>query len=284
MSNGTGLDVHLATATHFTDPDEDDAPLHAALAAIGVRAQTRAWDDRTVDWSAARLCVLRSTWNYVQHHDAFLAWIDRVSTSTRLWNPAAVVRWNTHKGYLLELAAQGLPVIPTRLVPRGAGASLAELARDWPDLVIKPAVSAGSFGTIRVGRDRLDEGQRHLDGWGAGRDMLVQPYLPSVETYGERACVWIDGAFTHAIRKGARFSGDGERVSEALPLADDERDVAERVLAAAPRPLLYARVDLARDDEGRALLMELELVEPSLYVDRAPEACARLARAISRLL
>ena len=112
--------------------------------------------------------------------------------------------------------------------------------------------------------------------------MLVQPYQPAVETTGERCLVWLDGAYTHAVRKTARFLGDEERVgNQAVPIAPDERALAERVLAAAPGPLLYARVDLVRDGDGRPRLMELELIEPSLFFDQAPGSAERLARGIA---
>lgn len=257
--------------------------MHQALAAAGVVAETRAWDDPTVDWAAARVAVLRSSWNYVRRYPAFMAWAERCAELTALWNPLPAIRWNIHKGYLLELAAAGIPVVPTRLLPRGRAMSLAEAAAGWPEVVIKPAISAGSFGTIRVAQEDLARGQAHLDAMLPARDMLVQPYFRSVATHGERAVIWIDGAFTHEIRKHTRFSGEAEQTSTALPVGAAELAVAEQVMAAAPRPLLYARVDLVRDEAGRPHLMELELIEPSLFFSGAPAAAARLAAAIARL-
>jgi glutathione synthase/RimK-type ligase-like ATP-grasp enzyme len=256
--------------------------LHRALAEAGVPAVTRAWDDPEVDWAAARAAVLRSTWNYFEHHQRFLAWAERCAAATVLWNPLPVIRWNSHKSYLLELAAKGVPVVPTRLFPRGAAAPLAELP--WDEVVIKPAVSAGSFCTIRVGRPDYARGQAQLDAALAERDMLIQPYFPSVEGHGERAVIWIDGAFTHEIRKRPRFTGDTEQTSTGGPVGAQELAVAELALAAAPGPLLYARVDLARDAAGRPHLMELELIEPSLYFTGAPHAAARMAAAIAARL
>jgi glutathione synthase/RimK-type ligase-like ATP-grasp enzyme len=281
---GKDADVILASATVLIDPDEDDAPLHAALAAVGVRAVTRPWDDPTVDWGAAKLVVLRSTWNYLHHYERFLAWVDGVSAQTRLLNPAAVVRWNSHKGYLLELAGRGLPVVPTRLVRRGERGSLAELTAEWGEVVVKPAVGAGSYGTMRVRAVERDKGQTFLDAMVMERDMLVQPYFRSVHGHGERAVVWIDGQLTHEVRKTPRFSGDEEDISPGMPVGEPEREVAEAVLAAAPGPLLYARVDLARDQSGRPCLMELELIEPSLFFYKFPPAAPVMAAAIERRL
>lgn len=278
-----GGEIILATETRLPEPDFDEAPLRAALAAAGVPAQARAWDDPSVDWAAARAVIIRATWNYIHNHETFLAWAERCAGATALWNPLPAVRWNIHKKYLVELAERGLPVVPTRLVPRGPDVSLADIVGAWQDVVIKPAVSAGSFGTIRVTRERFAEGQRHLEQWAATRDMLVQPYQTSVESHGERACVWIDGAFTHAIRKNPRLAADDEHVSDALPIAAEERATAERILAAVPWRLLYARIDLARGVDGQPTLMELELIEPSLFLDRSAEACAAMAAAIARL-
>ena len=280
------MDVILATASTLPRPDEDDPPLRAALAGLGVSARTRAWDDPAVDWSQARVCVIRSTWNYVRHYARFLEWVDGCAATSRLWNPAAIVRWNSHKRYLLELAEAGLPVVPTRLVPAGGAADLAQLARDWDGGGDQAGGVGRVLGTRRIARaDFAIAGQAHLDELLAGgHDVLVQPFLSSVESYGERALIWIDGALTHAVRKSVRFAGDLQRISEAVPIAPDEAALAESILAAVVRqPLLYARVDLARDERGRPCVMELELIEPSLFLDRSPAALARLAAAIQRL-
>ena len=294
------VDVILATASRLPRVDDDDGPLHAALAAQGVSARTLAWDDPGVDWGRARACVIRSTWNYVHHHAAFLAWAERCAAVTALWNPLAIIRWNSHKRYLVDLAHARLPVVPTRLVERGQSFDLGALASAWAgDVVVKPAISAGSLDTRRVARaDLATVGANHLGALVAAGDALVQPFLTSVEGYGERALVWIDGALTHAVRKSPRFAGDPQRISAAVPIAPDEAALAEAAIdwvvrtiatpAAAtttsPPPLLYARVDLARDQQDRPCLMELELVEPSLFLDRSPVARGRLAAAIKRLV
>jgi hypothetical protein len=146
--------------------------------------------------------------------------------------------------------------------------------------VIKPAISAGSFGTQKVDPSVLEEGQRFLESMLEERDMMIQPYVESVDHYGERALVSIDGELTHAVRKSPRFSTDAEQVSAALPIADDERALAMRILMGAARGALYGRVDLARDERGAPMVMELELIEPSLFLLQHPAALSRLARAI----
>jgi hypothetical protein len=280
-------DVVLVTATTVSKQDFDEAPLLEALAGVGLTARVLAWDDPTArpGFAAARICVLRSTWNYVHHWTDFLAWVTWCAGVTSLWNPAAVVRWNSHKGYLFELAAAGIPIVPTHLVPRGTAVDLATLVSGWDSVVVKPAVSAGSFATLKADAADLAPAARHLSAMLSERDMLVQRYEPSVEDYGERSLVVIDGELSHAVRKSARFIGAPEAVSDdAVAIADDERALARAVLAAAPTPLLYARVDLVRDSAGRPQLMELELIEPSLFFGRHPPSAARMAAAIAARL
>src|SRR5262249_55577206 len=150
---------------------------------------------------------------------------------------------------------------PTRLLRRGERASLREAAGEWDTVVVKPAISAASLHTLRGDRNDA-EGDAHLQALLADRDVLVQPYLRSGEGVGERALVCIDGRLSHAVRKQPRFAAEDESVSEALPIDEAERRLAEDALSTAGAPLLYARVDVARGEDGRPLIMELELIEP----------------------
>lgn len=281
------LDVALASCRTLPEPDPDAAPLGRALAEAGLSAEVLAWDDAAADWSRARATVLRSTWNYPSRIDAFLAWARRVDSCSRLWNPLPVVRWNTDKRYLLELERKGIPVTPTVLLPRGSIVTLHEVLGEtgWREAVVKPAVSAASFRTRRVGPDDAGGGEAHLRGLLDERDVLVQRYLPSVEDYGERALVWIDGELTHAVRKTPRFEGEDESVSvDPVPIATSESRLARRVIEAVGQPLLYARVDVAPGPSGEPLVMELELVEPSLFFTQGPSALERFVAGIrSRL-
>ena len=279
------IDVALASCQVLPKPDRDEAPLLGALRAAGLRAETLAWDDPAADFSSARLTLLRATWNYTEHPERFDAWLARTAATSALWNPLSVLRWNMHKGYLLELARAGVPVTPTHLVPRGSAERLADVAaaRGWSDVVVKPAVSAGSRLTLRAGA-ATELGEAHLRAIVAQKDALVQPYLPSVEGHGERALVFVDGTLTHAVRKARRFVGDAESVTGPVEVSEDEAALAGAALAAAPGPVLYARVDVAPDPDGRPVLMELELIAPSLFLARGPRAVERLVEAIGRRL
>ncbi|MFQ5525337.1 MAG: RimK family alpha-L-glutamate ligase [Thermoanaerobaculia bacterium] len=285
------LDVALASCVNLPERDPDEALLSAALDGAGIRSAVLAWDDPQADFGSARMTVLRSTWDYPHRPGAFDAWLERTAAASELWNPLPVLRWNLHKRYLLEAEAAGLPVVPTELVPCGSAASLAEVShrRRWDTMVVKPAVSAGSLRTIRIDRDDLEAGEAHLRELVAHRDVLVQKYLPSVEGYGERAVVWIDGELTHAIRKTTRFSGSDESVSGGpVEICSAEAALAGRAIDLARttlgEPLLYARVDLAPDADGMPMIMELELLEPSLYLEQSNRALRLFVEAIGRRL
>lgn len=274
----------IATCDPLPEPDPDQAPLTAALAARGIETTLVPWHDEAVDWAGFDACVIRSTWDYHRRPDAFLAWVDRVATLTRLHNPAAVIRWNAHKAYLLELAGAGIPTTPTVLLRRGNPTPLQAVvaAQGWERVVVKPAVSAGSFDTIAVdAADPDGRGEAHLRALLAREDALVQRYLSAVEGYGERALVAIGGELTHAVRKNPRLLGDDESVTP-VPIEPAERALADTLLSWFPG-LLYGRVDLCPGPDGAPCVMELELIEPSLFTRHDDAANARLADAIAAL-
>lgn len=242
-----------------------------------------AWDGPENEAAPSELVVLRSTWNY--HHDLerFLAWIERTAEKTRLFNPAPIVRVNARKTYLLDLEQRGIAIVPTEFVSRGERREIESLAssRGWSVVVVKPVVSAGSFSTRRFDSSEWAAAQRFLDDLTSQRDAMIQKWMPAVETYGERSLVWIDGELTHAIRKSPRFAAEAENVSGEVPITAAERAFAERVMGQLAKDVLYARVDVI-DDGGVLRLMELELIEPSLFLRQSPAALDRFAHAIAR--
>lgn len=275
------LDLRIATCLALPEPDDDEPVLAAALAAAGIRAALVGWDDPAADWDAAIPTALRSTWNYPLAPAAFLAWLDRVAAAAPVLNPPDIVRGNLHKRYLLDLAARGVPVVPTTLVERGGSCELAAIAA--PSIVIKPEVGAASLATRRFAPGD-PAALTHLAAITATGAALVQPYVASVDDHGERALVWIDGELSHAIRKAPRFSGDHERVTGPFAIADDERAVAEAALAPVADRIVYGRVDVARDAAGQPMVLELELIEPSLYFVQRPAAADRFVAALRRRL
>ncbi len=277
--------VGLVTCLELPEPDPDEEILLASLQQAGMRAELLAWDNPHGDPGAFDLCVLRSCWNYYKDPDAFLNWITVTADSCRLANSADIVRWNLHKRYLQKIADAGVPIIPTVWFERCETADLLAAMREqcWDDAVVKPAVSAASFCTQRFRIDQVDEGQFFLDALVRERDAMVQRYIPTVETSGERALVWIDGELTHAVSKHPRFAGGIERVSDALPVLDQDRSIVDRVLSCVDGELLYARVDVMNDDDDTLLVSEVELMEPSLFLLQCPEALERFVGAIRRM-
>lgn len=271
--------VALATCRELPEPDHDEAALLGALRGLGVEASTLAWDDPAADPAAFDFVVVRSTWNYIHALPEFLAWMKRAAAATKLANPSDVMAWNCDKAYLFQLASEGVPIIPTVNVSRGTWPALDRLP--WEDLVVKPRVGAASFATKRFPPGQKPQAEAFLRETCSARDMLVQPYVDSVDGHGERSLVWIAGELTHAVRKNPRLAGGDESVSEALVPDADERAFAQKVLAPRRAGLLYARVDVARAADGSLMLMELELVEPSLFLKQSPPALTRFAQAIT---
>jgi hypothetical protein len=281
MARGV-IKVALVTCKRLPEPDPDEALLASALERAGVRATLLAWDDPDAPWGEQDAAILRSTWNYYEAVERFVGWAEDAAKATRLFNPTSIVRQNARKTYLRDLEARGIDVAPTEFVARGEPRDLAELARarGWEAVVIKPVVSAGSFRTARFDAPPGADAQAFLDALVADRDAMVQRWLPSVETHGERSIVWIDGEVTHAVRKSPRFAGGVEQVSDEVPVAPEERALAERALAPFAKDLLYARVDMVRDEDGVLRVMELEMIEPSLFFSR----CARENDALDRFV
>lgn len=274
--------VALVTCRVLPEPDPDQELLLDALRRTGLDAELLAWDDPSGDPGRFDLCVLRSCWDYYRDPNAFLAWIDKAAERSRLLNPPEVVRWNHHKGYLRALENAGVPVIPTAHFSAGTSPDLTAVmdGRGWDDVVVKPAISASSYRTGRFTADRAEGGNGFLADLLRERDAMVQRYMPAVEGEGEQAIVWIAGEFTHAVRKSPRFAGGVERVSDALPVPEDARALAERTLGQVRGELLYARVDMVRNGEGNFLVSELELIEPSLFLVQKPEALRRFVGAV----
>jgi hypothetical protein len=284
--------VALVSARAARALDEDLPPLLAAFEAAGAHAEVADWDDPAVHWRSFDAALLRSAWDYTERLSEFLAWVEHSAGQTRLLNTHAVVRWNSDKHYLATLAGQGLPVVPSGFCephedPQPVLAGF--LAREGlPELVVKPAVGAGARDTRRHPRSAVPQILAHVRSLlQKGRSVLLQPYLPSVDRDGETALIYIDGSFSHAIRKGPLLPPGAaataalfapEEITPRLPGAD-ERRVAEQVLAALPFPdLLYARIDLIRGEGGEPRLLELELTEPSLFFAQGAGSALRLAR------
>lgn len=282
------MKIAYVSCQNLPEPDIDEIPLTTALRDAGHDVCVAGWDDPAVDWSAFDAALVRATWNYAWNLDAFRDWLRAADTQTMLINPLGTLEWNLHKGYLTELAAKGVPVIPTEFIDHAGSADIAGLcdARGWSRIVIKPTVSAGSFATRSFDRS-AGEGelaQSFFDEQIAQREMMVQRYIPSVDTVGETALIVIDGELTHAIEKRPRFDDQDEEVYLREDISDEMRAMAERVIAAAGRDHLYARVDVIPDDDGSLMLSELEMLEPSLFFPYSTRAVEAFVRGVEKRL
>lgn len=284
------MTVLLATSAALPGLAPDDRLLLKALRALGVAAEPAVWEDPFFPADQASMCVVRSTWDYAYRRDEFLAWARRTAAAVTTWNPESLFAWNTHKQYLVDLAAAGVPTVPTRVLPRGTVAALDALVGEtgWEPAILKAAVAQTGRYLRRVDRETRAAGQRHLDKLLPREDMLLQPFLPRVTTEGETSLVYLDGAFSHAVCKRPasgdyRVHDDFDGSIEPVVPTVAQRDVADAAVAAAAHPLLYARVDVVPGSAG-PVVMELELVEPDLYFATAPGSAERLARAVAARL
>jgi glutathione synthase/RimK-type ligase-like ATP-grasp enzyme len=290
------LNIALVTARPARGLDEDEPRLHLALQKTGCNVQIVEWDDAKVDWASFDFAVLRSTWDYAERVSEFLTWVERASKLTHILNPLPVVRWNTDKHYLVQLAGAGIAIVPSTFVEPGENAEQAVkkflASHGQAEIVVKPAIGAGSRDTERHKRSNaaaaVAHAKRLLD---ANRSVLLQPYLDRVDRDGETALMFFEGRFSHAIRKGPLLPPGGaatkglfatETITPRAP-ATEEMKLAERIVAAIPFGVpLYARIDLIRDDKGAPCLLELELTEPSLFFVHAAESADKFVAAVLR--
>lgn len=280
------MTITFVTCAYARDADADLPLLLAAAEAQGVQADLTIWDDPAVDWAAYDAVVIRSCWDYTPQRETFLSWAAFVPT---LYNSHEVLAWNTDKVYLRQLADAGVPIIETRWDVK-PGHDLG----DHDEWVVKPTVSAGSRDTARWSTP--DEVYAHSSALvAAGRTSMIQPYIGSVDDEGETAMLFIGGSFSHAIRKGPLLiRGEGvrqdrdsrEEITPRTP-SPAQREVAGVALAAVPAALghpvdlMYARVDLVTAPNGSPLVIELELVEPSLFLSDSDRGAERLVAAVT---
>ena len=252
--------------------NDEDAELVAFLAAKGLDVTYVIWNDSQVDWKAFDVAVLKSPWDYFNLLPEFKAWLDELERlGVKVLNPADVVRWNSHKGYLADVAAKGLPVIATEILPQGStfdGRFFDRLASD--NLVVKPCVSAGAENTVTVSRETVTETSAAINEGLQSVDYLVQPFVPQIKT-GEWSFLFFNGQYSHCVLKTPK-AGDfrvqhyyGGAISYPEP---DPKHIeqAAAYLRQLSQPLLYARVDGVIID-GAFALMELELIEPYLFLN-----------------
>jgi glutathione synthase/RimK-type ligase-like ATP-grasp enzyme len=282
----TSRHIALCTSTLTHDLDDEAPRIAEELRRRGHGAVVIPWDSGE-EWGAFDLVVIRSTWDYFDRLDEFVAWVEGVAAVTRIINGPSVIRWNSHKGYLAELGAAGIPVVPSLELSQGADDPAARmLATGWPEVVIKPAVDGGARLALKTPA-ASPEAADHLRALVAAGDVIVQPYVSSVEQ-GETSLFFFGGTYSHAVRKVPKpgdyrvqaLHGGSEEVHE--PSAA-ERELAVAAMAHAPGEVAYARADFVEVD-GRPTLMELELIEPDLFLRMARGSVERFAATVEACL
>ncbi len=280
--------IALATCEELPDLDPDDQPLLGLFHKMGIEATPAIWSDPTINWADFDHIIVRNTWDYSGRLEEFLTWVK--THKSRIQNSYEIILWNSNKIYLKDLAGAGFPIVETQFVtdPRG----------DWDlpplgDFVVKPTVSCGSRDTMRMSTSDPDCTSRAHDLIerivSQGKTAMVQPYLTTVDEIGETALLFIDGQYSHAIRKGPLLvpNVEGEKehglfVKEDISPREpkpEQRELATAVIGYVSQRFgvpLYARVDLLDDSEGKPVILELELVEPSMFFATAPQSAARL--------
>jgi glutathione synthase/RimK-type ligase-like ATP-grasp enzyme len=279
----------VAFATYRDQPGitQDDTPIAEALRRAGVTVTPVVWDSPTADWNLFDAVVIRSVWDYFHKPIRFENWVRGfLAGQPRLWNSPEAVLWNFNKRYLLDLAARGLSVVPTEYLTAGGTPNLRSLLErcGWGEAVVKPAIAADSYGAWRTSLSSADMDQARLREQLRGGDILVQSYMPEVASGGEWSLVFFGLVYSHAALKRPQ-SGDfrvQERLGGRTLAAEPDPDLvnqARSIVAAVSQPLLYARVDGVERD-GRFILMELEIIEPSLFLTFGKRAAERFAAAI----
>lgn len=284
------MQIVLATCARWPELSASDQLYAGALARRGATVRAAAWNGPAAPFADADLVVLRSTWDYHDAPDAFARWLDDLARAHRsVLNPPSLARWNFEKGYLLDLAARGVPIPATRVIPAEPDAllrAIADLDRDR--VVVKPAVGQSGHSVHLVPRDQAAAFAARDLATIATRRLLVQEFMAEVQRDGELSCVFFDGAFSHAavkrpaggdFRVNSQYQGTYDRAEPPAAVIDG----AAAVLAALDLIPLYARVDgVVRD--GAFTLMELELIEPGLFLQLDPAAPDRFAEATLRRL
>lgn len=280
--------IYFVTYDQLPAGAKDDRLLLPHLHKLGIKAQFVAWDDLSIDWSKADLAIIRSTWDYHLKYAQFQQWLTAVQAQTKLLNPPNVVRWNSHKNYLKDFASQGIRCVDTLWLSYGDKPLLKTLLqhKNWQRFVIKPAVSASAHGTKQFTAQEYEVAQQHLEHYLLQNDMMIQTYLDAFDTQGETSLIFFAGEFSHAVQRQAALnvSDSLSGFNQLTTVPDSAIDFASTVLNHIWENLLYARVDLSIHDHNQHTLLELELIEPSLFLDFHPHAAEQFARAIAKRL
>ncbi|MEJ7590870.1 MAG: hypothetical protein WKF77_04925 [Planctomycetaceae bacterium] len=267
-----------------------DALVTDCLADRGVKVANVSWRSRTVNWDDYELVIIRSPWDYQQAVDEFMNVLETIDASAAvLWNPIDVVRWNVRKTYLQELDDRGITIVPTQFVQSPTESQIRGMCEvfETDQIVIKPVVGANANDTFWLRPDSSASELKQIESLYSGRLALLQPFIPSVIEDGETSLVFFDGLYSHSVLKTPKagdFRVQEEHGSRICSIQPDSAllEFAKFALEPVPQHTLYGRVDLVELPNGQPAVMELELIEPSLYLKYDADSPARFAEAIQR--
>jgi glutathione synthase/RimK-type ligase-like ATP-grasp enzyme len=274
--------VALITGAEMAKPDPESHLLIHELGLLGITSELISWR-ASLDWSLFDLVIIRTPWDYFLHLEEFLSWVEDVEKVTKVLNSSRILRWNSHKKYLKELSSFGVPTVPTVWVTKNQQCADLIDSIEWPIVVVKPAVSIGAIGALK-GHSQNNLVKQHLEEEVKKGDVMIQPFLESVADFGELSLVYFNGVYSHSILKKPQ-QGD-YRVQDAYGGTNavyepeiEAQKIGDQVLSYLPDFSLYARVDLVKY-QNQWLLMELEAIEPELFLPIAPHASVFFAKAI----
>ena len=291
MSLHVAIATYVSTGAYDTNTVDEDALLSNLLEELGLSHELLAWSDPDVDWSRFTHVLIKSTWDYFDYYPEFLAWLDQLEAlETSVLNPVATLRWNSSKNYLLELKAKGYPCVAGQILPKGSTTTLEALhnALGFETLVVKPLVSGGAKNTLKVTRGAGKDLEDKIASLLQEEDFLVQPYIPEIVAVGEYSLIFFNGVFSHAVLKSP--AADDFRVQHYYggtiqEITPDSKMLgsAQALVASFSKDSLYARVD-GVVIEGVFHLMELELIEPYLFLGLSEKAIPNYKSALSKRL
>ncbi len=282
----------IAFATYDRAELKTEEPLaKTELDRFGIHVDARVWNDSAVKWDQYDAVIIRSCWDYHLHPHQFLSWVKNIKAAgIPLWNPPAVIQWNMEKTYLSDLERKGIPIVGTRWFTKNEKVSLTDIMKEksWTEAVVKPTISASGYNTWRTSQHTVEDGCRRLDDMLKSSGVMVQTFVPEICTEGEWSLLYFNGKFSHAILKKPK-QGDfrvqheyGGSIEEG-PATVSMLKAADMIIDAVGTSCLYARVDGVMIG-GRFTLMELELIEPYLFLPDSHQAAFRFATAIKERL
>jgi len=270
-----GKRVGFVTYLTSSEVTASDTFLVSAIERLGGLVDSAPWDSPQVDWQKYDVLILRSCWNYHTKYFAFLKWLEHIETlGIHVWNPPAILRWNMDKSYLLSLNQKGIQIVPTSIITARRENSIENIFEEMESnkLVLKPAIGASAYEVHKI---NVEDGEKNLTILSSlllHSDVLIQPFMEEIYD-GEISLIFIGNTFTHAVMKtpkGNEFRVNHNGTAKLISVDQSIIEQGQHILNTIEKPILYARIDGLLVNK-KFVLMELELIEPHLFIDLCPE-------------